>query len=67
MSTIPTPSPPSWLSPHGIVLTADKSMPRTRGNIGQYVTTLTQWMSAHPGDDALVNQVRWLHPVDVAG
>ncbi len=54
-------------SHHGIVLTADKSMPRTRGNIGQYVTTLAHWLTAHPGDDDLVNQVRWLHPVDPAG
>lgn len=54
-------------SHHGIVLTADKSMPRTRGNIGHYVTALTHWMTAHPGDHDLVNQVRWLHPVDPAG
>lgn len=43
----------------GLLLTSDRSMPRTRHGIGQLVTVLDDLMAQHPDDHALVNQVLW--------
>lgn len=51
----------------GLLLTSDRSMNRSAGNTGPYVTALTSFMEAHPGEDDLVNQVRWLRPLSTAG
>lgn len=42
-----------------LLLTSDRSMPRTRDGIGHLVTVLDQLMSDHPDDHALRNQVLW--------
>lgn len=43
----------------GLLLTSDRSMPRTRHGIGQLVTVLDDLMTHHPNHDALTNQVLW--------
>jgi hypothetical protein len=45
---------------YGLLFTSDESLPRGRGTIGLYVEVLTALLEAHPTDDALRNQVRWL-------
>jgi predicted nuclease of predicted toxin-antitoxin system len=44
----------------GLLLTDDKSMPRTKGNIGSFIRTLAALMRANPQARALENQVRWI-------
>ena len=44
----------------GILLTADASLPRHRGNIGRYVEILLAVFEAGQEERALANQVRWL-------
>lgn len=46
----------------GLVLTSDARWPRTAGAIGITVEALASLMGAHPADDALAGQVRWLAP-----
>ncbi len=43
----------------GLLFTDDASMPRGRGAIGRYVTVLTTFMAARPGDADAVDQVHW--------
>jgi predicted nuclease of predicted toxin-antitoxin system len=45
---------------HGLLFTSDESMPRSKATIGLYVKALSAFMKAHPGEDALRNQVRWV-------
>jgi hypothetical protein len=45
---------------YGLLLTDDRSMPRARHAIGLFVRVLDEFLAAHPADDALRNQVRWL-------
>ena len=45
---------------HGLIFTSDASMPRSRGTIGHYVTSLDALLAAHPHLDALLDQVHWL-------
>lgn len=47
-------------SHHGLILTSDASMPRTRDNVGGYVDALDSLLAEHPDDDAFVNRVHWL-------
>lgn len=44
----------------GLLLTSDRSLPRTKAAIGRYVTVLDELLVPHPDDDALRNQLRWL-------
>lgn len=44
----------------GLVLTSDRSLPRTLGGIGAIVRALGGLLHEHPGDAALRNEVRWL-------
>ncbi len=44
----------------GLVLTSDSSLPRTRANIGTYVTLLDALLRDRPADVALADQVHWL-------
>jgi Domain of unknown function (DUF5615) len=44
----------------GLLLTSDRSLPRNRAGIGRYVEVLDVLLAAHPDEDALRNQLRWL-------
>jgi hypothetical protein len=44
----------------GLVFTSPRRYPRTRRAIGRLVSALEAFLYAHPGDDALENQTRWL-------
>lgn len=44
----------------GLLLTSDRSLPRTKAGIGRYVAALDEFLSAHPDANALHNQLRWL-------
>jgi predicted nuclease of predicted toxin-antitoxin system len=46
----------------GILLTSDRSLPRSRKTIGLFVRVLDELMSANASDDAFRNQLRWLTP-----
>jgi hypothetical protein len=45
---------------YGLVLTADRSLPRTRAAIGRFVELLDALLTANPAEDAFLNQERWL-------
>jgi len=45
---------------YGLVLTDDRSMPRSRNTIGLFVSVLTAFLEANPAEDAFRNQLRWL-------
>jgi hypothetical protein len=45
---------------YGLVLTDDRSMPRRKSAIGLFVGVLDSFLCAHPAEDALRNQLRWL-------
>lgn len=45
---------------YGLLLTDDRSMPRGRNTIGLFVRVLDEFLEAHPTEDALRNQLRWL-------
>lgn len=44
----------------GLVLTSDRSLPRTRPGIGPLVRALDRFLREYPEDDALRNALRWL-------
>lgn len=44
----------------GLILTSDRSLPRTLGGIGAIVRALHGLLREHPGDAVLRNEVRWL-------
>lgn len=44
----------------GLVLTSDRSLPRSRAMIGTSVRLLDELMSEHPADDGFVGRVHWL-------
>jgi predicted nuclease of predicted toxin-antitoxin system len=44
----------------GVLFTSDRSLPRSKAGIGRYVEVLGALLAAHPVDDALLTQVRWL-------
>ncbi|MDQ3767900.1 MAG: DUF5615 family PIN-like protein [Actinomycetota bacterium] len=46
----------------GLVLTSDRSLPRSMGAIGAFVSALDGLLAAHPASDALRDQTRWLAP-----
>jgi predicted nuclease of predicted toxin-antitoxin system len=48
----------------GLIFTSDKSLPRTRAGIGQYVAALQMIFSANPGFEELTDQVLWLAPAE---
>jgi predicted nuclease of predicted toxin-antitoxin system len=45
---------------YGLLLTDDRSMPRTRKAIGLFVRALDEFLRAHPAEDALRNLLHWL-------
>lgn len=45
---------------YGLLFTDDRSMPRGRHTIGLFVRVLDELLEAHPAEDALRNQLRWL-------
>ena len=45
---------------YGLLLSDDRSMPRARNTIGLFVRVLDEFLQAHPAEDALRNQLRWL-------
>lgn len=45
---------------HGLILTSDRTLRRTRGQTEAFVELLGGLMEANPGDAALRDQVRWL-------
>jgi hypothetical protein len=44
----------------GLVLTSDRSLPRAMGSVGDLIGALEALLVAHPADEALRDQVRWL-------
>jgi len=44
----------------GIVLTSDRSIPRTRKGVGALVASLGALMEENPRADALLDRMRWL-------
>ncbi|MBA3366536.1 MAG: DUF5615 family PIN-like protein [Actinobacteria bacterium] len=45
---------------YGLILTADRTLARTRSNIRRFVELLDALFAANPAEDALVNHERWL-------
>lgn len=45
---------------YGLLLTADRSLPRTRANVGRFVGILDALLTANLGEDACLNRGRWL-------
>ena len=45
---------------YGLLLTADRSLPRTRANIGRFVELLDGFLSSRQAEDASMNQEHWL-------
>ncbi len=50
----------SGLQHHGVLFTNDRSLPRRREDIQTYVELLDRLMRAHPAEDDLLDDVRWL-------
>lgn len=44
----------------GLLFTSDKSLPRRKDTIGQYVRVLDQLLTDNPGEDACRNRILWL-------
>jgi hypothetical protein len=47
---------------HGVLLTSDVAIPRSRNAVGVYVRALDDYLRAHPTVDALPDRVKWLQP-----
>jgi hypothetical protein len=47
---------------HGVLLTWDAAMPRSRNTVGVYVCALDEYLRAHPANEALRDRDDWLHP-----
>ena len=45
---------------NGILLTSDRSLPRSKAGIRRFVQVLHVLLAENPSDDALQNQLRWL-------
>jgi predicted nuclease of predicted toxin-antitoxin system len=45
---------------YGLILTSDRSLPRTRSNSGRFVELLDTFLAARPAEDACLNQEHWL-------
>jgi hypothetical protein len=45
---------------YGVILTSDRSLPRSRHLVGLYAEVLDELMSANPEDDALLDRIVWL-------
>jgi len=48
------------LDHNGVLLTSDRSLPRTKAGIGAIVRVLDGLLERNPDDDAFRNQLRWL-------
>lgn len=44
----------------GLVLASDRSLPRAMGSVGDLIGAVETLLAAHPADEALRDQVRWL-------
>lgn len=47
---------------HGLMLTSDRSMPRSRDTLGLYVRVLETLLQDHPEDSAFQSRIAWLTP-----
>ena len=45
----------------GVLITAQKSLPRRKGAIGVFIRRLDSFLREHPTDDALADQIAWLN------
>ena len=45
---------------HGLLLTNDRSLPRSSRTIGRFVTLLDEVLAANLADDAFLNRTIWL-------
>ena len=45
---------------YGVLFTSHNRMPRSKQTIGLYIRVLGDFLQRHPGDDALLNDYRWL-------
>ena len=43
---------------HGVIYTYDDTLPRNRSSIPLWVSTLEEFLKAHPAEDALMNRTR---------
>lgn len=44
----------------GLLLTSDRSLPRTKAGIGAYVRVLDRLLREHPAEDVYGNRLAWL-------
>lgn len=47
-------------SHYGMLLVSDRTLRRSRNTIGAYVRAIDRLLRAHPAEDALRDQIRWL-------
>ena len=47
---------------YGIVFTSDKSLPRSKANVGTFVSLLDALLAAHAADEGLPAGIEWLTP-----
>lgn len=48
---------------YGVLFTSRRRLPRSKQTVGLYVRVLDDFLSRHPGEDALLNSYRWLPDV----
>ena len=52
----------SGVDHHGLVFAHPRALPRGSDTIGRFVSALDELLRLHPGEDALLNDYRWLTP-----
>jgi predicted nuclease of predicted toxin-antitoxin system len=52
---------------YGLVFTSDKSLPRSKANIGTFVSLLEALLAAHVADGELPAKIEWLTPAKLSG
>jgi hypothetical protein len=45
---------------YGLLFVSDRTLKRSRNTIGAYVSALDKFIAAHPAEDALREETRWL-------
>ena len=47
---------------YGIVFTSDKSLPRSKANVGTFIRLLDALLAAHAAEEGLPAKIEWLTP-----